>query len=415
MTTYTAQAENLVLNDANKIVYEYCDISGKTIFKTIEIDKSQDIIKLYLYRVNRKTDEITQGKIKILELNGWGSLTELPSHFKKVYGRTEYYGLHSKSLKRLIKSIGYKYKDLERIKISKTGSTRFNVKSITFLWQDLEPILKKMNSETSSNERNLKQYINNELSKLSNKFTKQTRNLNYGDLERFMERFDAFDRVTDSDIASISDLLDLLPKNKISVTSNFIKTKDKINIAFFEDILEKFKKLKSSTSDNEKDWQDFFEKNSWIFSHLFPYDVILRQREAYVGGKTFENKDGKVVDFLYQNGFKDNYALLEIKTHKKDLLKGSPYRGTDVFATSEDLSGGVNQCLDQKDNFIKEFGKEFKLIDPKCILVIGLRSKLKMEQIKSFELLRANQKNVEIVTFDELENKIEGLLKVLST
>src|SRR5690606_16771291 len=188
-------------------------------------------------------------------------LTELPTHFKKVYGRTKYYGLHSKSLKRLIKSIGYKYKDLEKIKISKTGSTRFNVKSITFLWQDLEPILRKMNSETTSNERNVKQYINNELSKLSNKFTKQPRNLNYGDLERFMERYDAFDRVTDSDIASISELLDLLPKNKISVTSNFIKTKDKINIAFFEDILEKFKKLKTSTSDNEKDWQDFFERS----------------------------------------------------------------------------------------------------------------------------------------------------------
>lgn len=415
MTTYIAQTENLIINDTDKLVYEYCDISGKPIFKSIEVDKSQDVIKLNLYRVNRKTDEITQGKIKILELNGWKSLTELPNHFKKVYGRTEYYGLHSKSLKRLIKSIGYKYKDLEKIKISKSGSTRFNVKSITFLWQDLEPILRKMNSETSSNDRNVKQYINNELSKLSSKFTKQPRNLNYGDLERFMERYDAFDRVTDSDIASISELLDLLPKNKISVTSNFIKTKDKINIAFFEDILEKFKKLKTSTSDNEKDWQDFFEKKSWIFSHLFPYDVILRQREAYVGGKTFENKDGKVVDFLYQNGFKDNYALLEIKTHKKDLLKNSPYRGTDVFATSEELSGGINQCLDQKDNFIKEFGKEFKPIDPKCILVIGLRSKLKTEQIKCFELLRANQKNVEIVTFDELENKIEGLLKVLST
>lgn len=412
---YIPQIENLTVNEPNKLVYEYCDISGKPIFKAIEIDKNQDIIKLNLYRVNRKTDEITQGKIKTLELKGWESFNELPTHFKRVYGRVEYYGLHSKAIKRLIRSISYKYKELEKIKISKDGSTRFNIKSITFLWSELEPILKKLNAETSSNERNVKQFVNNELAKLSRKFLKQERNLNYGDLERFMERYDSFDRVTDADISSLSGLLDLLPKNKISVTSNFIKTKDKINIAFFEDILEKFKKLKSSSSDNEKDWQDFFEKNAWIFSHLFPYDVILREREAYVGGKTFENKDGKVVDFLYQNGFKDNYALLEIKTHKKDLLKSNPYRGTDVFATSDDLSGGINQCLDQKDNFIKEFGKEFKPIEPKCILVIGLRSKLKPEQIKCFELLRSNQKNVEIVTFDELENKIQGLLKVLSS
>jgi hypothetical protein len=81
---------------------------------------------------------------------------------------------------------------------------------------------------------------------------------------------------------------------------------------------------------------------------------------------------------------------------------------------SEDLSGGINQCLDQKDNFLKEFGKEFKPSDPKCILVIGMRNKLKTEQIKCFELIRGNQKNVDIVTFDELENKIAGLLKVLT-
>lgn len=408
------QKENLTINDSNKLIFEYCDISGNPIFKAIEINKVTDTIALNLYRVNRKTDEITQGKIKVLEFDGWSNLVELPSYFKKVYSRTEYYGFHSKAVKRLIKSVSYKFKDLEKIKISKSKSTRFNVKSITFLWNDLEPILKKLNSETSSNERNIKQFINNELAKLSNKFTKQLRNLNYGDLERFMSRYESFDRITDSDIASISNLLDLLPKNKISVTTNFIKTKDKINIAFFEEILEKFKKLRGSANDNEKDWQYFFEKNAWIFSHLFPYDVILREREAYVGGKTFENKDGKVVDFLYQNGFKDNYALIEIKTHKKDLLKNGAYRGTDVFSMSDDLSGGINQCLDQKDNFIKDFGKEFKPIDPKCILVIGLRSKLKSEQIKCFELLRANQKNVDIVTFDELENKITGLLNVLS-
>jgi len=408
------QKENITVNSSSKLIYQYCDINSKPVFKAIEIDKTSDKITIYPYRVNRKTDEITVGKIKKIEFKGWTSLTELPSFFKRTYGRIEYYGLFSKPIKRLLRTVNYKFKKLENLNISKTGSTRFNEKTITFLWSDLEPILKRLSYETNSNEKNIKLYVNNSLSELTSKFSKEPRQLYYGDLERFMSRYDSFDKITDSDISSISNLLSLLPKNKISVTSNFIKTKDQINIAFFEDILDKFSKLKSSKSDNEKDWQNFFEKNGWIFSHLFPFDVILRQREAYVGGKTFENKDGKVVDFLYQNGFKDNYALLEIKTHKKDLLKSAAYRGTDVFSMSDDLSGGINQCLDQKDNFLKEFGKEFKAIDPKCILVIGLRSQLKTEQIKCFELLRMNQKNVDIVTFDELENKINGLLKVLS-
>jgi hypothetical protein len=38
---------------------------------------------------------------------------------------------------------------------------------------------------------------------------------------------------------------------------------------------------------------------------------------------------------------------------------------------------------------------------------------LRPEQIKSFELLRANQKHVDIITFDELLAKLKGLLLVL--
>lgn len=412
---YTPQKENITFNDETKTIYQYCDINGRPVFKSIEIEKTRDLIKIYPYNVNRKTDEIKVPKIKIVELFGWENLTLLPIHFRKSYGSYEHFGLQSIAIKRLIKTIIYKFKSIEKLKIVKEGSSRFYVKSLTLSWSDIEPILKKINTEKTSNERYVKQYINNELSKLSSNFTFQPRNLNYGDLERFMERYDSFDKVTDADINSISRLIELLPKSKITVTSNFIKTKNNINIVFFEEILTKFKILRSSINDNEKEWQSFFEKYSWIFSHLFPYDVILNKKEAYVGGTTVENKDGKIVDFLYQNGFKDNYALIEIKTHKKDLLKNTAYRGTDVFAYSDDLSGGISQCLDQKDNFIKDFGKDLKPIDPKCILVIGLRSKLKAEQVKCFELLRNNQKNVDIVTFDELEKKIEGLLKVLSS
>src|SRR5690606_4781637 len=97
------------------------------------------------------------------------------------------------------------------------------------------------------------------------------------------------------------------------------------------------------------------------------FEVILRKKEAYLGGKTFENQDGRVVDFLFENGFKDNFALLEVKTHKKELLKKRPYRNPDVFVMSEDLSGGLNQCLDQKDTFLREHGQKYQSLDPKTI------------------------------------------------
>ena len=99
-------------------------------------------------------------------------------------------------------------------------------------------------------------------------------------------------------------------------------------------------------------------------------------------------------------------------------MKSSQYRGSDVYPMSEDLSGGIAQVLDQKDNLQKEFidlkkGEKVESYNPKCILVIGMVKDLTEEQQKSFELIRSNSKDVEIITFDELFQKIKGLKKII--
>lgn len=81
---------------------------------------------------------------------------------------------------------------------------------------------------------------------------------------------------------------------------------------------------------------------------------------------------------------------------------------------SDDLSGGIGQCLDQKDMFVKNFGLQNASLDPKSILVIGMKNDLSTDQKNCFELLRSSQKNVEIVTFDEILMKLKGLVKVLN-
>jgi len=64
--------------------------------------------------------------------------------------------------------------------------------------------------------------------------------------------------------------------------------------------------------------------------------------------------------------------------------------------------------------FLRDFGTKERIIDPKSILVIGMKSNLTQHQTKCFELLRSNQKNVDIFTFDELLAKLNGLLKVVA-
>jgi hypothetical protein len=199
-----------------------------------------------------------------------------------------------------------------------------------------------------------------------------------------------------------------------------VTTKEIIDKVYIESVLEEFKELKDQktlTGKLEERWQDFFKTNGWIFSQFFAYPAVLFKDKAYVGGKTVENINGKIADFLYKNEFSGGVAIIEIKTHKTELMENSAYRGKDVFGISEELGGAINQVLDQRDNLQKEFNalnKEdsFQSFNPECFVVIGNISDLKKEQIKSFELFRGNSRSVNIITFDELYRRINNLLEI---
>jgi hypothetical protein len=170
----------------------------------------------------------------------------------------------------------------------------------------------------------------------------------------------------------------------------------------------------------EKAWQKYLKKNSWIFSSIFAQPVILHKDEAYVGGKTIDNKDGKLSDFLIKNSLSENTSFLEIKTHKTRVLETKPYRGTDVFSATKDLSGCINQVLNQRDNFQKEYyalkgksGSSIETLNSKCMVLIGTLSGLTKKQRVAFELFRSNSRDVEILTFDELQKKIESIQTLL--
>ncbi len=407
---YKPNEENITTNNTTKTIFSYCDNKGKPVHKTKEIFKKENKFIYYPYSVNPTNGSVKSKKIHTIELRGWEKESDIPKDFKI----TNRYGLRSYRIKQFTQVIYSKFKEVEQLNVGINIKNRFSTKTVSINWNDLLPILKKIEKEKKWYDRTRKLMINNEMANITKKIYKQKVYLNSGQLDAFLKKFDSFEKVGKADIESLSTVIETAPPSIISVTSNFIKTRDKINKVFIEDIIKKFERLMSSKKDNEKQWQAFFGKNSWILNHLFPFEVILKEQEAYVGGKTFENRDGRIVDFLFENGFQDNFALLEIKTHKKDLFKKTIYRKPDVFSYSDDLSGGISQCLDQKDVFLKEFGNREKIIDPKVILVIGLKSNLTEHQNKCFELLRSNQKNVDILTFDELLAKLKGLLEVVA-
>ncbi|WP_283636936.1 Shedu immune nuclease family protein [Aquaticitalea lipolytica] len=237
----------------------------------------------------------------------------------------------------------------------------------------------------------------------------------------------SIDEFSDGDKKAIQDLFD-----KLSIGTDFLskeslaKTKEIVDSKFIQKTIERFNELFSLVTDGEsleKHWQVFLQENSWVFSSIFAQPIILYQREAYVGGKSLDNKNGKMNDFLIKNSLSDNVSFLEIKTHKTKLVENSSYRGEDVYSISKDLSGSTAQVLNQRDNFQKEFyalkaksrkNGNFETFNSKCIVLIGNLADLDEDQRYSFELSRSNSKDVEIITFDELKAKIESFQELLN-
>ena len=175
----------------------------------------------------------------------------------------------------------------------------------------------------------------------------------------------------------------------------------------------------NQSNSNESFWQKLLEKNALVLSQVFSTPVITLP-EAYVGGKGIENTGGSIVDFLVVNKLTKSASLIEIKTPTSRLL-GSKYRNG-AYAPSSDLVGAVTQISTSKDSLVKEYTglvnnskSYFEIFNPLCIVVSGHAGNelLDDEKRRSFELYRSNHRNVRIVTYDEVFEKIKTLVEIL--
>ncbi|CAH8286259.1 site-specific recombinase XerD [Mariniflexile fucanivorans] len=185
---------------------------------------------------------------------------------------------------------------------------------------------------------------------------------------------------------------------------------------------------------NEQVWQLFFESNPWIFGHglnyIFSSPLDGKKLEQVVAGYDF-NSSGKRVDGLLKTkGLVSSLCFVEIKTHKTDLLKTNYYR-KESWSASDELSGAISQIqrtvdkslksisskVEMKDNKGNLTGEQVFLYQPKSYLIIGSLSEFLNEhgvnedKYSSFEMLRRNIFNPEILTFDELYERAKYLVE----
>ena len=349
----------------------------------------------------------------------------LPRGFFKEY--TKGYGF-TRVLNGLLYALESKF-TVPSVIVSGTRSTSYKNYTLVLNANDLDRLYPQLKSlfDEQRGERDI--LVNNVLAGLfPSKFKKKSPTYAKGSLNRFIgQNIVNHNDLSSDDVTALLELVNNVSRGRdILSKKQVLRTKEKIEEYYIEEVIGTFQKMLNQKGDSpalEKKWQKFFKEYSWVFSQMFSYPVLMFEDEAFVGGKSIKGTGGKVSDFIYKNHLTDNIAIIEIKTHRTALLSGKKaYRGKDVFAISKDLTGAINQVLDQRDNLQKDFyglkaksDKPFETYNSRCLLVVGLSSLLSNSQKKSFELYRSNSRDVDIVTFDELFNKIKGFSDILFT
>lgn len=204
--------------------------------------------------------------------------------------------------------------------------------------------------------------------------------------------------------------LQLLQNTNIEQIKNAVDITNLLNI---------HKEISSNMNNSDEEfWQKLFTNNQWVISQIASTPMTIFANKGYVGGKDISNCGGNLCDFIFKNNLSDNISLIEIKTPTTSII-GSKYR--QVSSLSADLSGSINQILNYKNSITKDYysisaksEQNFKVLSPKCFIVIGKMNKLDTKQKDVFEDFRNSLSHINIITFDELLMKINFLINLLT-
>lgn len=214
------------------------------------------------------------------------------------------------------------------------------------------------------------------------------------------------------DISKIEEFYEaLIDKKYRSLSANFkliTRTKLKIDQIAIQELVEEFnKKLQAECSEN--DWGKFLKKYLFLLDSKY-IDSIPELNLVLAGARN--------VDF----GLIDNYNYLdifEIKKPNTKLLENITDRGN--YFWHKDTIKAITQAekylynAERKgtalsEDIEREIGKSVKIVKPRAILLIGHSEQLNDEANKKtdFRILRNSLKNVEIVLYDELLERLKN-------
>jgi hypothetical protein len=422
---------------AEKLADLALDSNNPQNYKThiLDIDSQRDSVSIYPVNTLGAHDDFLEPKypqISSITLEGFelGSghtaddvielLEGLPSGFVKDHN----YGLGLLKEYRFLISVLEEH-GIEHLVISKTKSASIDeaARSCTIKHTEFETIRKHLDRITRE-ARGVSNKVkivtaNNSLAFFLNDEHYPQKPLNIEDttLAKLIARKSPSIEATLSK-AEQNEAIALLSKNHKAIAKDqpeaLVKLHNEIELVTLEQLIDKFREMLNKGLPESR-WQKLFNDNPFILNLAFGYPVIIIQDQAHVGGRTISGAGDKIADFLAKNSISNNAALFEIKTPSTPLLNKRAYR-EGVYTPSSDLSGALNQMLDQKIKFQQEIAAikhnsgihDIESYAVHGVLVVGTMPAA-ADRKKSFELFRGNSKDISIITFDECFEKLRQL------
>lgn len=218
---------------------------------------------------------------------------------------------------------------------------------------------------------------------------------------------------------------------------SFGKLREDLELVTLDVLIERFaEKLSGKGPTDEAAWQKFFVQNIFVLKQLFAAPLVLHKEQVDLRITDDSGGGRRIADFVLANTLTRSMVVVEIKTPAMQLINKEDYRGkygADVYPPHKHLSGSIVQLQAQMESSRTDFPIKLnanlgaKPLDTKFVrgaIIAGKLSdfdlplkglspaqqKLRME---SFERYRNGLNGIEIITYDEVLERLRALRAML--
>ncbi|MBI2966266.1 MAG: DUF4263 domain-containing protein [Bacteroidetes bacterium] len=376
------------------------DTVTKLRWQVYRIDKDKEVIKFFPGKDRRNNDTFF---LKEITLEGF---KKLPIEFSQT-GYVKAGALYYLNKKLNGKSI-------KKVTISKPRESSYNVSEVVINYSDFQRLKKRLSRIAYEAKIDKGKYADEFFyDTFPNEFTAQ----NETSKTRYLKVINNIDNdiiphFDNNSVTRFEDFYEQLLATKYKNADKKVRfvtrTKIKIDKLAVDNVIAEFEKLLIEAT-SEADWGKFLLKNLFLVDSK--YIKAIQQLNVVLAG-------ARKVDFGLVD-YQGHLDIFEIKRPTSKLLsteqdRGNFYFHTDIIKALTQAEKYLYQAEGKRDTLEKDILIErdtsVKVIKPRAILLIGQTAQLDTEKKKiDFRILRNSLKNIEIVMFDELLDRLKNL------